>query len=244
MATPGQPSGTSNFALSNAELVFEAFDRCRVRPAAITRHHLLSARNSINLELISWDVKNGPNLWKMTNGTINLIEGQSVYTLPSNLVTLTELYYTTVNGNGEGFNSDRIMTPITRTQYAMIPNKLQPGVPTQFWYQQLIPPQITIWQPAQNPAPNYVLNWFGLQRIQDANLGSGETPDVVYRGLEALCAGLAKRLFVKFGDMADTALFAELKEQAKTAWEDFASQDQEQGPMIMTPNVSGYGKIG
>lgn len=246
MATPGQSSGTYNFALSNAELIFEAFDRCRIRPSAITRHHMMSARNSINLELISWDIKNGPNLWKIVGPTtINLVQGQLTYTLPANLVMLTELWYTAVNANGAGYNSDRIMVPLTRTQYAMLPNKSQPGTPTQFWYQQLTTPQLTIWQPAQNPAPNYVLNYYGLQRIQDANLGSGETPDVVYRGLEALCSGLALRLADKFMDTSlMEMLYPRLEKQAETAWNSFASQDQEQGPTIVQPNIAGYGKIG
>lgn len=249
MVTPGQPSGTTAFNLSNADVVFEAFDRIRVRPTAITRHHIMSARNSINLELIDWNVKNGPNLWKIVGPTtINLVTGQLVYTLPTNLVAITELWYSTVNGNGAGINNDRIMVPITRTQYAMLPNKGQQGIPTQFWFQPLgpaNPPQFTIWETAQAGAPNYVLNYFGLQRIQDANVGSGETPDVTFRGLEALCAGVAKRLKTKF---MDPALFPVLgpiiDEDARVAWENFAAQDQENGPMLMQPNVGAYGRIG
>lgn len=244
MTTPGQTSGTSSFALSNAEVVFEAFDRCRVRPASITRHHLLSARTSINLELRSWDIRGGPATWEIVSGTINLVQGQAVYTLPTNLVTLTELWYSTVNGNGAGINNDRIMKPLTRTQYAMLPNKLQQGVPTQFWYQGYPTPQITVWETAFQGAPNYVLNYFALQRIQDANLGTGETPDVVFRGLEALCAGLALRLADKFMDPSlMQILMPRLQKQATDSWNEFASQDQDMGPMILQPNVAGYGRI-
>lgn len=191
-----------------------------------------------------WDIRNGPNLWRITSGTINLVQGQLDYTMPANLVTMTEMYYTTVNGNGAGYNSDRIMVPINRTQYAMIPNKAQPGIPTQFWFQYVNPPQVTIWQPAFSPAPNYVLNWYGLARIEDANLGSGETPDVLFRGLEALCAEMALRLAETWLDMSLwDRLYPALQKRASMAWDNFASIDQEQGPMIIQPNLAGYGQI-
>lgn len=244
MTTPGQPSGTSIWSLSDAQIVLEAADRIRVRPAAIDRHFLLSASTSLNLEMRSIDIRGGPATWKIVSGTINLVQGQAVYTLPTNLVTLTELWYSTVNGNGAGINSDRIMVPLTRTQYAMLPNKLQQGQPTQFWYQGYPTPQITIWETPFAPAPAYVLNYFALQRIQDANLGSGETPDVVFRGLEALCAGLALRLADKFMDPSlMEIMMPRLEKQATDAWNEFASQDQDMGPMLIQPNVGGYGRI-
>jgi len=237
-------SGTYSWQISNGGLVIEAFSRCRIHPSAITRHHLNEARVSLQLELQSWSVRGGPNLWEVFSGTINLVPNQIVYTLPTKMVTLTELWYTAVNANGSGQNSDRIMVPITRTQYAMIPNKSQPGTPTQFWFERLQVPQISIWEPAYAGAPQYVLNWFGLQRIQDANLGSGETPDVVYRGLEALCAGMALRLADKFLDMTLwDKLFPRIEKNAMTAWNDFVSEDQETGPLIMQPNVGQYGRM-
>lgn len=246
MPTPGTSSSTYGFGLSNGEILFESFDRIGVRPQMITRHHLTSARNSLNLELLTW-VNSGAPLWKIVSGTIELVANQAVYTLPTNLVTLTEMWYSQVNANGTGQNSDRIMVPLTRTEYAMIPNKLQPGTPTQFWYEMLAAPQVTLWQVPFTGAPTYVCNWFGLQQIQDAGIGSGETPDVVYRALEALCARLALRLFSKFGPENPAVRQVkrqELKEEADTAWADFATRDQEMGPQMIQPAIGVYGKIG
>ena len=146
MTVPGTSSGTQNFDLSNAEIIFEAFDRIRVRPPEITRHHLVSARRSLNLELQRWS-NLGVNLWEVVNTTLNLVSGQATYSLPSNFVTMLEMIFTTVNGNGAGYNYDRILSPITRTQYADLPNKLQPGLPTQYWVQRLEAPVVTLWQP-------------------------------------------------------------------------------------------------
>lgn len=246
MATvPGQTSGTYNFNPSNYSIVLDAFDRCRVRPPELTRHHMNSARLSLNLMLVDWG-NSGYNLWEIVSGTIDLVPGQATYTLPTNLETLTEVYYTQVNGDGAGANNDRIMVPITRTQYAMIPNKGTQGTPTQYWYQMLAVPQVTLWEVPNIGAPNYVVSYFALQRMQDANLGNGETPDVVYRGLEALTARLALRLLTKFGP-EDPAKFASLrtvlKEEAEVAWDNFQTRDQEAGPLIIQPAIGSYGRI-
>lgn len=243
---PGQPSGTYNFSPSNYSVVLEAFDRCRIRPAELTRHHMNSARLSLNMELVDWS-NSGVNLFKVASGTVTLVAGTGSYAIDQSIETLTEVYYSQINGDGAGQNNDRIMVPITRTQYAMIPNKNTQGIPTQYWFQMLRTPQITLWQVPQIGAPNYVVSWYGLQRIADANLGDGETPDIVYRAYEALCARLALRLLTKFGpdDPAKfTALRSVLKEEAEFAWVNFQTRDQENGPMLIQPAVGSYGRIG
>ena len=77
--TPGTTSGTYAWGMSNAQVLVEAFER--VSPTLslpnLTRHHFISARQSLNLELDSWS-NAGFNLWKMTSGTINLAVGTEV----------------------------------------------------------------------------------------------------------------------------------------------------------------------
>lgn len=242
-------SGTFNFGLFNSSVVFEAFDRIGIEPPNVTQHMLISARVSMNLELIDWENETF-NFWKLASGTINLVAGQATYTLPSSLVTLEELWYTTVNALGSGINSDRAMTPIQRTQYSLITNKLQPGIPTQYWFQMLEPPQVTIWEvPAPGEAaPNFVLNWYGLQQMQDvANLGGGETPDVPRRAFDALCAKMALRLCEKFGPkdaQLRQMMMAEKKIIADDAWNKLQRRDQEPGPIIFRPNIGAYGRMG
>src|SRR5579864_2115625 len=127
-------SGSFNFGMGNVSVMLEAFDRLSIPFPEINSHMMLSARTSLNLEFIDWE-NEGWNYWKTTSGTINLQPNVPTYTLPTNLVTIEEVYYTTVNAFGSGVNSDRIMVPIQRTQYAEITNKLQPGIPTQYWAQ-------------------------------------------------------------------------------------------------------------
>lgn len=229
-------SGTYNFALPNSGVIYEAFDRVQKRPSEVDRHMLLSARTSLNLELLSWSNETF-NFWKTTNGTIPLVAGQATYTLPANLSTLEELYYSHVNGLGAGINSDRIMVPMERTQYAELTNKLQGGIPTQYWYDMSAPQQqVTVWMVplAGQAAPNYVLNWYGLQQIQDANLGSGENPDIAYRAYDALCARVAMRLAEKFAPdkLKDKAALADI------AWNNLQRRDQGKGNTVIRPNVS------
>lgn len=272
MPTPGFPSGTNDFAMTNAGVVYEAFDRIQIRPTSITRHHMVSARQSLNLEMTRWN-NLGINLWKITGGAIDLAPGQELYALPANLVTLTELWYSSpdqsvpattylrdgfgnliLDGNGQPIvltgggtsnpgnsTTDRIMVPITREQYAMLPNKYQAGIPTQYWFERLTLPQITIWQVPATGAPTNILRWYGLERIWDMGVAGGETPDVVNRALDALCACLAYRLAIKFGDDKTQAA---RKADREEAWAEFTMNDTEPGPMIITPNVSAYGRIG
>lgn len=237
-------SGTYAFALPNASVIVEAFDRIKRRPTTIMRHEMLSARTSLNLEMIAWE-NAGFNFWKTTSGTINLVANQATYTLPANLVTLEEVYYSAVNQGGAGVNQDRIMVPITRTQYSQIVNKLQQGIPTQFWYEMLPLQQITIWEVPQagQVAPQFVLGWFGLQQMQDANLGGGETPDVPRRAFDALCAKMTVRLCEKFGPEDGGAMMKEKVALAEDAWAKLQNRDQEPGPILMRPNVQVYGRM-
>lgn len=236
--TPGQSSGTFNYALTNGSVVLEAFDRIQIEPPKITRHMMMSARNSLNLELIDWENK-GFNFWKTTSGTIDLVVNEPTYTLPASLVSLEEIWYSNVNGNGAGVNQDRIMVPITRTAYAALTNKLQQGVPTQYWYQMLPVQQVTIWEVPYVGAPDYVLNWYGLQQMEDANLGGGEAPNVPRRAYDALCAGMAKRLAPKFA----ASLYQARKDDFADAWDALTRRDQEPGPISYQVNAGIYGRM-
>lgn len=239
-------SGTYGFQLPEVSSTIEAFDRIGILPLQITTHQMLSARTSQNLLFIEWENEGFP-AWKVTSGTINLVAGTGTYSLPTNLVMLTELWYSTVNGGGAGINSDRIMFPITRSQWAQIVNKNQTGTPTQYWFEMTATPRINIWQAPAVGAPSYVLNWYGIQQMQDATMTGSESPDVVRRAFDALCAGMAYRLCEKFGPkdpQAKQAMMAEKKSLYDDAKNAMYRRDQEPGPMILQPNVSPYTRLG
>lgn len=242
--TINQPSGTYNYWQSNAGVIVEAFERCGKTPAELERRHWISARTSLNLLLVDFTNRDGVNLWKvMGPTTVQLVQGQATYTVPQNCAYLLDMYYTQVNGAGSGVNSDRIMIPISRTEYAEYPNKLQQGTPTTFWYDKLSPiPQFTIYQAPLFSGPTYVLNYYWLSRIMDAGIAGGESPDVPYLALEALCANLALALARKptLVGKLDPATFADIKMNASDTWNKFADTNREDVPMHIQPNVNAY----
>lgn len=233
-------SGSFGFGMGNVSVVLEAFDRINIHYPEINSHLLLSARTSLNLEFIDWE-NAGYQFWKTASGTIPLVAGQATYTLPTNLVTVENVEYTAVNAFSSGVNMDRIMTPIQQQQYAEITNKLQQGIPTTYWAQMTYPQQLTIWAvpAAGQVAPNFVLSWFGLQQMQDATMGQGETPDVPRRALDALCARMAMRLAEKFRP----ELLKDKVALAEEAWARMQRRDQEPGPIYFQPRVGVYGHI-
>ena len=239
MATPGSISGTNAFTLANGMVLTEAFDRIGKRPTELDRHQIISGRISMNLLTVEWG-NNGVNLWKVVSGTIDVLAEQFTYSLPSNLIDLTEVWFTTVDLTGSGQNSDRFMTPMDRGDYAMISNKYAPGPPNRFWYQRLrAAPLITVWPVPPAGAPAYVINWFGLSQIDDIGVGGGEIPEAPYRGLDALCAGLSVRLAEKFAPER----LQEKQQEAERAWNLFHSNDQESGMVTIRPNLSGYRRM-
>jgi hypothetical protein len=236
---PGESSGTFNYLLTNGSVIAEAFDRIQIRPTDIDRHMMASARTSMNLEFIEWEDA-GFNFWKTTSGTINLGAGLATYTLPTNLVTLEEVWVSQVNGSGSGVDQDRLLVPTTRTGYAALTNKLQKGIVTQYWFQMLTPPQVTFWQVPSIGAPSQVVRWFGLQQMEDANLAGGESPDIPRRAYETFISGMTRRLSEKF---APAQYDAKLK-VFTGAWERMTRRDQEPGPITHIPNIGVYGRMG
>ena len=131
---------------------------------------------------------------------------------------------------------DRIMTSISRTDYAAQPNKLGQGPPTTFWFDRLSPsPNVTLWNVPDGNGP-YVFFYYRMRRIQDAYAVSGQTADIPYRFLDALAADLAARLSRKYAP----ALAAGLKEEAAEAWMVAANEDRERVQFFIAPDTSSY----
>lgn len=235
-------SGTTNFSLDNADVLVEAFDRCGVRPTAITRDQMTSGVRSLNLELLSWS-NLGINLWKVQPFSLQIVANQAVYTagtgptnIPAATVTMLDVYWSQINGGGAGINIDRIMIPMSRTQYDEFSNKLQPGTPTMYWFQKQQPRQVTIYQPPLQGYPTYQIAGHLMVRLQDANLGGAETPDIDDLAFDALCARMAYRLGRKYVTGPDKVQVMEgLDADRKEAWEAFADTNREDAPISMLP---------
>jgi hypothetical protein len=226
-------SGTYDFQLSETDIVLEAYERIQIRPAAITPEHMASARRSLNLELQTWSNR-GVTLYAVLQASLTLVVGQANYTLPTNCIQVLDTYYSFPNGDGT--NTDRIMLPMTRTQYAEIPQKLVQAPPNRYWFQRTATPTLTIWQTWDGTGGSSVINYFYLRQFQDVNLVASETPDALNRCLEALISGVTARLAEKWLPAA----FEVKKALAMGAWNEAAMEDREQGPLTIRPNFSRY----
>jgi len=225
-------SGTYTFNPSLGELTLYAFNLAGVRNTAIAQEHMESARMATNLMLSRW-ANQGVNLWEVELVTVNLVTGTSTYAVDPKVVMVLDAYVTTTNGTA---NTDRIILPVSRTEYASYPNKQQQGFPTIYWFDRLINPNITIW-----PVPNTTngpstLSYYAVTQVQDSNFTGGQTVDIPYRWYDAFANGLAYRL----ARIWNPPMVQMLKAEADEAYGIAAQQDTEYVSMYVSPQVSGY----
>ena len=225
-------SGTYTFNPSLGELVIYAFNLCGLRGTSVLQEHMQSARMASNMLLSRW-ANQGVNLWKVDLITVPLVTGQSTYTVDANTVVILDAY---VTNDMTGENIDRIIMPVSRTEYASYPNKEQQGFPTVFWFDRLLSPTVTLW-----PVPNVdngpsTLSYYRVTQIQDSNLSSGQTVDIPYLWMEAFAYGLATRL----SQIWAPDKLALLKPFADEAYAIAAEQNIETAQQYISPMISGY----
>src|SRR5258708_3063664 len=105
----------------------------QIFPSAITSQHMVSARMSANLVLVRMSL-NGVNLWEVDRVDIPLIAGQTTYDLPDNTIQVLDVYR---HLNQQDI--DIVMGPLSRTDYASIVTKNEPGVPISYWFNRQSP---------------------------------------------------------------------------------------------------------
>jgi hypothetical protein len=120
-------SSTSTFNLDLTEVVEEAFERAGSELRS--GYDLKTARRSLNLLFAEW-ANRGINLWTVEEGTQALTSGTSTYNLPVDTVDLIEHFIRTGSGTTQ---SDLVLTRISVSSYAAIPNKNSTGRPTQVY---------------------------------------------------------------------------------------------------------------
>ena len=221
-------SGTYAFNPALGEIVLYAYQNIGVRPASVLQEHMESARMATNMMLSRWS-NQGVNLWAVDLVTVPLIEGQTTYAVDGNTIMVLDAYTTTDSG------IDRVIMPISRTEYASYPNKTQQGFPTSYWFDRLISPTITLW-PVPDGSSATILKYYRVRQVQDSNLQNGENVEIPYRWLEAFADGLAYRLArIWAPDMAPN-----LKGQADESYQIAADQDVEAVNTYISPMIGGY----
>lgn len=223
-------SGTYTFNPSLGEMTLYALNLCGVRGTAILQEHMESARIAANMLLGRWSSQ-GVNLWTVDLQTIYLVQGTSTYTVPDNTVVMLDAYVTTGTGTSA---INRLILPISRTEYASYPNPLQQGFPTTYWFDRLISPSVTLW-----PVPDgneVSFSYYRVQQIQDSNFTNGQQVEIPYYFLEAFVYGLAQRLAMVWAPDK----VALLKPMADESYAIAAAQNIETAQQYISPMISSY----
>jgi hypothetical protein len=225
-------SGTYNFSPSLGELVLYSYNLIGLRNTSLLAEHMEAARMASNMLCASW-ANRGVNLWKVDLVTTNLVTGQATYPVDANTVVILDAYVTTTQSGG---NINRIILPISRTEYASYPNKEQEGFPTVFWFDRLLSPTVTLW-----PVPNVdngptTLSYYRVTQMQDSVLSNGTNVDIPYLFYEAFAYGLAARLAMIWAPDK----VALLKPLADEAYQIAADQNIETASYFISPMISGY----
>jgi len=228
-------SGTADTSFDFVTLCEEAFERCGKELR--TGYDLRTARRSMNLLTIEFQNR-GINMWTIEEGSIDLVAGVSTYDLPADTIDLLDHVIRTGTGATQ---SDINISRISVSTYASIPNKNTQGRPIQLWVQRLRDnPKITVWPvPEQGTigSPYYTFKYWRMRRIEDAGTGSN-TPDVSFRFLPALVAGLALYISMKFPDV-DPGRIQMLKQDYEQQFDLAAQEDREKAPVRFVPRIFG-----
>lgn len=221
-------SGTYTFNPSLGELTIYAYQLIGVRPTALLQEHLDVARTATNMMFTRWS-NQGVNLWQVDLVIVPLVQGTATYPVDANTVTMLDAYI--AYGSPA---TDRIIMPVSRTEYASYPNKTQQGFPTVFWFDRLLSPTVTLW-----PVPDGTqtsLKYYRVIRLQDANMNGSQEVDIPPIWLEAMVYGLAERLAMIWAP-EKVAIF---KPSADEAYNIAAAQNVETAQQYISPQISGY----
>jgi len=175
-------------------------------------------------------------------GTISSQTPAGTYSVDPNTVVLLDSYVTTTTSSSQPI--DRIILPVSRTEYASYPNKQQTGFPTVFWFDRLVSasrstgspgPSVTLW-PVPDGTSSQYFKYYRVRQIQDSNYTSGQTVEIPYLWMEAYAYALGHRLAVIWNPQK----VALLKPLADEAYQIAAEQNVETAQQYISPQIFGY----
>ena len=242
-------SGSYNYNPSLGEIVIYAYNQIGIRATSLVQEHMTAARMATNMMLANFSNR-GVNLWKVDLVTVPLVQGISTYAVDPSTVVILDAYLSIDNGSGNPI--DRIILPVSRTEYSSYPNKQQQGFTTTYWFDRLtsptdmvgpgdseVPPvsgpQVTLWPVPDGVSAQY-LKYYRLVQNQTSNYSNGQTVDIPFLWMEAFADGLAYRLAKIWNPQMAVALKAVADESYQIA----AAQNVETASYFISPQLAGY----
>jgi hypothetical protein len=210
-----------------AELFEEAYERAGLEMRS--GYDLRTIRRSLNILTLEWQNR-GLNLFTVEEGTIPLVAGTNVYTMPSDTIDIIETQLRTGTGQNQ---IDTTLERISVATYAQQTNKLIQGRPTQVYVDRGVSAvTVTLW-PVPDGSQTYTFSFFRLKGIDGLPAGISGSASVPPRFIPALVSGLAFQISMKKPEAAARAqaLQAEYERQFALA----AGEDETRASFFITP---------
>jgi len=180
-----------------AEIAQEASERAGIEFRA--GYALRTARRALELLCIEW-ANRGLNLWTIEGPiSIDLIPHRERYFLPLDTVDMVEQLIRTWWGSRAGQFTDLPVDRMTLPEYSAIPNKYSLGRPTIVCMRRAIRPFVYVWM-VPPTVPFYQLVYWRLRRMRALGSGGTGEPEIPWRFVNAMIAGLAYYLALKSKD--------------------------------------------
>jgi hypothetical protein len=223
-------AAVKTFTPSFSDLVLYAFQILGLRPSSLLQEHIESARMAANMVLSSWSAQ-GVNLWEVDLQTVPLVKNKETYSVPNDTVVILDAYISINEGNR---SIDRVIMPISRSEYATYPLKDQVGFPTVFWFDRQLNPVVRIY-----PVPsgeNISLSYYRMKQIAVQDVQGGPSPEIPIYFQEAFAMALATRLALIWAPEKAQLVGSAALDAYKTA----TDQNVETADYYITPVLSGY----
>ena len=227
--------GTYTYNPSLGELILYAYNLAGVRSTAIAQEHMESARMSANLVLADW-ANQGVNLWAVDLITVPLVAGQETYTVDANTVVILDAYMSIDNGSSPP--TDRLIMPISRSEYASYPNKEMQGFTTTYWFDRLLSPTVTLWPVPDGSSAQY-LKYYRVRQIQDGVVAGGLNVEIPYLWLAAFAFNLGATLSLIW----NPEKYPVLAPLAEKTYNTAAYQNTETASMYISPMTNSYWRV-
>ena len=236
MALNTNISNTFTFNPTLGEAIIAAYARVGLRRTELVQQHMSDATAEANYVMSDWQ-GDGLNTWQVELVTQDILAGVSEYIVPNTTVFTLDLY---IRQNPDsGMPIDRILIPISRTDYASIANKNMQGFPTSFWYDRLLNPVMYLW-----PVPNQDiiggLRYYVQKRPMDELSANGTQIAIPYEAYDAFVWCLAERLAYIYAPER----VAVVAPRAQQAYRRMLQSTTENVPLDLNVMVGSYFRIG
>jgi hypothetical protein len=140
---------------------------------------------------------------------------------------------------GNSGTIDRLIMPISRSDYAAIANKYMTGFPTSYWMDYLLKPVMYLW-PVPNQFVPLGLQYYVQKKPNDADLADGSQVQIPYQYYDYYVWSLAERLAYIYAP-DKVAMISPRKQQS---WLRAMQASTENVPLRLETDVASYFRVG